>query len=473
MIIRQLRAFLAGPFLLILGYGLLPSAQAATVHDGVDSDGDEYRIRLVGPGAIINPSLESLEVTGTDSSSMLSVRVTSTGGDGAVHVASIDSHDHDLGHLIVEGDLAALAAGALQSIQADSFGLQNDPNQISINGNLGRLTAAGGASGVSITIAGNAGTISLGTLSDPETRVSQTTVAISGALSQLTVNQSLTNQSSIHVGQAASTITLRQSLFQSDILIDSNLERLAIGGLVGDDCLIDVLGHVNTLEVSKALSDSEIIVSGKLRSARFGRDVIRSDLSASSIESLTITDNLDASRIATDFAINNLQIGDMSSSQLSVGGYLGSVRIDRSLLDSTLSVYEGIGQLYIFGDVFESLIIAGVAFGADFTLDSLDSRSGYVSVDRVLVMGQWVDTSLAVGVDPVDATNTFGNGDDTSFQDDQGTATIGQVTILGAIGASGRSNHSYAITAADDTGTIIAAGRTFTGITGMAVQSFD
>ena len=441
---------------------------------GTDSDGDEYRILLSGPGSIESGAdLESMVLADTTAGSSLRVSVAKTVGDGRVNVGGLDSGGADMGSVDIAGDLGGLNVGGLSRLTVKTLGeLGEETQQFNIAGNAGTITVSERISNVAMVINGSLNRLQVGSYFERTDNSSNSQFQIDGDVGQVSFRHSLTADSAFNVAGGISQLELSGSLVDSDLATGGDVGRLSVAGGLSDNCVVNVGGDLDNLMVTKTISDAEINVAGRVQTARFSNDLIDSVLRADSVGYFSVADDLDNTCIGVNGDVTNLSVGDSHGLRLRVGGVLGMAHIRRDLDNALVSVLTDIGTLIVGQELNRSDVLAGIDIGDDFTQDATDTYSGRALINTMVVLGDMTDSSVAAGVTAGAPDYIYGDGDDTPVGNEQGIARINRLIVLGRIGSTGLAGQSYAISGADGVDLIIGGGGMFTGAPGVAVQEF-
>jgi len=445
------------------------------VMEGVDADGDVYQVRLMGPGAITDGSLEDLVVAGTTMRSRLWVTVgdleTGPVGDGQVDVASLRTSGSDLGRLEVEGNVGRLDAGRLGQMKVGSLAPgEGGTGLYTVDGDLGRLEVTGGINEATVTVSGDVGSLRVGGLRGAG-GVEETDFIVGGSLGESRLGW-LTGGSRLAVQGDARRVEVRGWVTLSEVEVGGDAGRITVRGGICSGSEVAAGGDVGMFRVRKTMSDSVMEVGGLISNAMFDNDLENSRVEAGMIERMMVRDDVDGSAVGVTGNIERLQVWDVRGLTLRVGGVLGDVQVRRDLEGALVAALGGIGRVQVGQDLIGSTLLGGIDIGEDFILDVLpggdDVESGDVRIDQVYVRGDMVDSSIAAGVRPVGVY--FGDGDDVAVAGDLGTAWIGRVMVSGEIGVTGQFGACYAITAADGMDMIRCQGGAFEGTADVAVQ---
>jgi len=441
---------------------------------GVEPDGDNYEVRLTGPGTITNVDLDELTLAGTTTSSRLAITVVQVAGDGAVAVGQVNTGGAALGSLAVQGDLGGLTVGRLGQLEARSLGTGEEATgEFTIGGATGRVTVSGDVRDVNLTIAGNLEGLQVGGKASRNAQVSGSTLAIAGAVGRIQV-QVMTAGSAVQVGGDLGLLNVDRWLVDTAIAVEGTLGKLNVAGGMRGGCTLEVEGDVADLAVKKDITDATITIGGMLQRGKIGTDLRDSTLQCAGINDLQVGDDLDNVRMSVTDDLVRLRAEDCLGLTLRVSGALHDLEVRRDLEGAVISALNGIGTVQVGQDVNRSLLLAGIDIGADLTMDTGpggdDAEWGNVTIERVRVGGDLIDTSLAAGVNARGAW--FGDGDDEPTAGDTGTARILRLEVRGVIASSGLPGESYAISAADGVDMARSGGTAFTGVPGVVLQEF-
>ena len=439
---------------------------------GFEVDGDAYEIRLGGPGFIETATLDNLIVSGTSSSSSLYVLVTDGDGDGSVNVGNLSTSGGDLGRLRIDGDLGALAVGNLGKVEVDTLGSVDTASRVyNIVGDVTRMSVPGGISEATVNISGGVGILQVGRFRDGTSRIRQSTFNIGGEVRRLLLRQSLTAGSAFNVGGAVTLMDVDGSITSSTVEVGGNAQRIIVDGGIGAGSSVEVAGDVSLLRVKKNVSSSSIIVDGHLKCAYIKNDLVDSTLRGASIDKIIIGDDLNDSSVNVEGNLVRLQVADVKGLNLRVGGELQSVYVRRDVERAQISSFRGIGIIKVGQDINRSTVMSGLDIGADMLFGTADDAEwGDVRIERVIIGGDMIDSSLAAGMNPQGAY--FGDGNDTSNNGDLGTARIERVLVRGGITSSGIAGETFAIIASDGIGGVRSYGLPFTGNEDVLLQVF-
>lgn len=116
---------------------------------------------------------------------------------------------------------------------------------------------------------------------------------------------------------------------------------------------------------------------------------------------------------------------------LATAGIAG-VKLTGSMLNSRIAAKGSLGTVSITGDMFDSLLLAGVNAGADRELQTADDSYHYHASIAGLTVGKaFARSSVIAGIDPGD-DQTWGGG--AGADTDTLGAQIGALTVLGKLG---------------------------------------
>ncbi|MCP4709522.1 MAG: hypothetical protein GY869_12920 [Planctomycetes bacterium] len=454
---------------------LEPRRLLATIINGFEADGDEYEIKLNGPGTIVDGSLENLTLTNTNVSSNLHITVSNTVADGILNVAEVDTLGANLGRLKIQGNLGALHVGKLNHLEVQTLG--DDPiaaRIFNIAGNVQSITVPGGITDSNLSIAGSLNRLLVGERDDIAANISNSTISVWGDVTSLRLRQSLTGDSSITIHGDLNNARIEKSLMSSTVVVDGDVETFKVDGAIRNDSILSVGGDLTYLKIRKTVSDSDFSVGGNLLTAKFGNDFRNSTMLAQAVDNLLIKDDLDQSQIGVTGDLLKLKANDSQSLTLRISGTLQKMQIKNDLDQALVSVLNEIGTIKIGQDLFRSTILGGIDIGDDFAYDTApggdDTEWGNVFVNNITINGDMIDSNIAAGVSS--RGDFYGDGDDEPTADDVGTARILKVVVKGEISSTGLPGESYAISAADGIDIILSGRKSFTGNAGVLRQEF-
>lgn len=447
----------------ILGWNL--TAKAA-----VDSDGDEYQLRLIGQGNIVSADPANIILAGTSLASSFSLTVTHVAGDGLVNVANLTTNGADLGIVSIDGDLGSLQIGRCYALEADSIGAQNPANSLLVEGWLRRLKVPNGIFNAELTVEGDVNVCQIGSADNTGSFVSNSTIAIQGSvLLQLKLEQSLTNNSTLTIGGYATSIDIVKSIADSTLQVTGSCPLLMVRGGITDGSTVNISESANTVLLGRTVRDSQVNVGNILKTCRIGA-LAGATLKAGTIDKLTIGDNVTDSSINVTGNLSLMQVNAINGLTLRAGGSLGRLQVFHGVADSLISAYTAIGLVHIIRDLENSSLIAGLDIGPDMIRDATDLKKGNCLIEKVTVLGEMVDSNIVAGIDAVGPDFRYGDGNDIPNDGDFGLSRIRNVHVLGDIRSNCLSGTSFTISAADSVDTILSRGRPFTGAAGVSVN---
>ncbi len=439
---------------------------------GIEPDGDLFEIKLSGPGEISNPSLDNLILSGTSSSSQLTIKMTRQVGDGSLSVGSIDTNLNDLKQIKIDGDLGGLQAGEIGKLDVESLGkIAGNTNSFTMNGEINQVIAPYGIFDADITINGSLDQLSVGHKKDSASDIKNSVIVITGKLNKMNLKQSLTADSSIDANGGIQSVDIDKYIVNSDLISGGTVKKFDVGGGIIRNSDINITGDVMKLKVNRAVSELMLNIDGTLQKATFQDDINESTITTNTIKQMAVKDRVVQSNISATGDIEKLQLDDARLMVIRVGGSLESVSIKQGMDTSLISVLNDIDTIKIGADVYRSGFLAGLDVGEDFlpyTAD--DSFWGDLSINQITINGDMTDSGISAGVHPT--IFYYGDGDDAPTNNNIGTAIIKKVTVKGEISSSSLPGETYAITAADGIEMILSQGNIFSGTDGVVVQSF-
>lgn len=315
-------------------------------------------------------------------------------GDKSGTLLSIAS----VGSIKITGDLVGGGAHSANGLESGRIGINGDVNLISIGGSMiGGTTNSG-----SIAVGGDAGSILIGR-------------DIRGGTANIVVNSASEASGSgfVNVGGDLSTLKVGGSLLGGD----------AIGNVVIQTGGVHVAGDLGSAVVGGSL------IAG---SANGGSGALQESgalIAEGAIGKLTIEGSIVG-------GANNGIGGTNRNNGIVFAGSIGSVIVEGDLLSPNtfigrnvirISVLDSIGSLNIGGSVSGSFIQAG--FNLAGAASNADAQIG-----KVTIGGNWIASSLAAGINPVNAF--FGDANDVVIAtgDDPAVASrIASILIKGQV----------------------------------------
>jgi hypothetical protein len=391
----------------------------------------------------------------------ITARPTSAGGDGFANIGFLNAAGVDLGKVRITGDLGRIVAGdsttattGLALLKVSSMGLLGETTQLpnsgslqsTITGPLGKLVVRGDLSGAGIAVTGDlepdngrigivrvAGSL-IGTGVDASGAITATgdivSVFVGGSLRGSTGDLSGT----ILSGGRLSFVTIIGSTIGGDG------ERS--GFIQGNDSIGSVFIG-SDLRGGEAENSGTIRSTGKIKSVFVGGSVEGSTgassgsiIAGKNIGSVNISESLRGGSGIRSGSIATTDGGDIRL--VKIGGSLEGGTNDLTGIFSTRNIgtvkiadeirgngttpvnilalgvsdppsvadLPSIGNVQVGGSVQRAEILAG------YTLAREASNPDAV-IQRVFVGGNWIASSIAAGVDPVDGQ--FGNDDDVKI----------------------------------------------------------
>lgn len=389
-------------------------------------------------------TLQSIDLSdgGADGVAITITATLGAHGDGFVNVGRINSTGHDLGAVIVHGDLGKIVAGdaklttpGLASLQVVSMGL------------LGTSTQSGG--NLNSVINGPVGKLSVTTDLD---QAHLETTGAGANIGSIFIGGSLRGGTDPNSGGIKAAGDIKSAVINGDLvgsfgdnsggLQGVNIGSLTIGGsLIGGDGSLS-----GGVQASKTLT-----------MAKIGHDIIGGNgaigtnsggVSALTVTSITVGGSIFGGAASFSGGIVGTALlgsatihgdvrGGLGSYSGSVGSYanVGSVSIGGSLMGPTLDT----GTVSVSGEVvalgtIKSVFIGGDVRGGTITGDAHLSDSGFIgagAIGQVTVKG-----SIIAGTDN-SATGTLVNNGAIRALTTIGSVTISQ-NLIGTTGTGGK-----------------------------------
>ena len=453
---------------------LEPRRLLSTVAVGVDADGDGYQILLTGPGTIVDPSLTNLTVSGTTMASKLSITVDAPEGNGQVDVAKVDAGLDSLGRLLVQGDLGGLEVARLGILQAQSLGKIADSSDFfDINGPVKQINISGSILDSTLDIDGPVTLIQVGQRHSETSIISNSTIDIDGNLNKFILSQDLTAGSTISVEGTLKIFDINGALVNSTVQATDDVTKFMVDG-VNSNSTIDLDNNLRIFMAKNSVNNTNITIGQTLGKAIIFADLRDSTLLCSAVDNLLIRDDLNNTKIGVTDDLNQLQANDSRGLTLRVSGTLENLFIRQDMDDALISALNGIGTIRIGEELNGSLILGGIDIGANFILESTgggdDFEWGNVTIEKIMIGHDMIDSSIAAGVSP--RGPYYGDGNDEPTAGDIGTARINRILVRGDIASTNLPGETYAISAADGIDLIRSGRRIFTGTDDVLLQEF-
>ncbi len=287
---------------------------------GVDTDWDDYRIILDGPGTILNADLSNMILTGTTIQSDLTIEVTSTNGDGLVNVGLITTGGADLGRVNIEGNLGGLTCGRIRSLEVESLGkVSTDTNSIAISGDIQDMEVEGRLENFTVVISGSLDSMSVGSRRDTASGISNSSITVAGDLDDFSCKQSLTAGTIIAVGGSVKAIDIDKSIMNSMLNIEGSVGSLNIDGYVQSSSLLEVGGNIEDFRIDRNFCGSTLEVGGELDDARFDNDVMDSTIRVNRGGKMIFRENVDNTKFGITADLELFQASDCQDITLRVG----------------------------------------------------------------------------------------------------------------------------------------------------------
>ncbi|MBN2377689.1 MAG: hypothetical protein JXD22_14930 [Sedimentisphaerales bacterium] len=453
---------------------LEPRRLLSTVAVGVDADGDGYKILLAGPGTIVDPSLANLTLSGTTMASKLTITVDAPDGNGQVDVAKVDAGLDSLGQLLVQGDLGGLQAARIGKLQAQSLGnIADSSDFFDINGPVKQINISGSILDSTLDIDGPVNTIQVGQRRDETSNISNSSIDIDGNLNKFILCQDLTAGSTISVDGTLKVIDINGALVNSTVQATDDVTKFMVDGVISNST-IDLDNNLRIFIAKNSVNNTNITIGQTLRKATIFADLRNSTLLCSALDNLLVRDDLNNTQIGVTDDLSQLQADDSQGLTLRVSGTLENLSIRQDMDDALISALNGIGTIRIGEELNGSLILGGIDIGANFTLESTgggdDFEWGNVTIEKITIGRDMIDSSIAAGVSP--RGPFYGDGDDEPTAGDIGTARINRIIVRGDIASTNLPGETYAISAADGIDLIRSGRRIFTGTADVLLQEF-
>ena len=320
------------------------------IWQGVDVDGDLVSIKLRGPGELDvltsevddGVQIDNIAVYDTTHRSNLIIKAKRSGGDGYVDVNEIDANTEVL-------------------------------NRISVDGNLGYLTAGG--------------------LSRLDAFTSQ---SLDGGDADWLIESDVRNvqlKGSLEFGQLHITGDLNRALIKGDIynaslLVDDTLRNLRVWGDVAEDALVSALGEIRNVAIDGFLDFATLESGDQITKMKVGLDVLDAEIFAGwDIRNLRVDGSVIGSSIESEAWIRKIDVWDMiETSEIFAGPEGINTIFAYDISDTTLALAGNIRHIvldvdtfvthdhyddYIIEDifdwpVFEEIVIVEEFFGPDY-----------------------------------------------------------------------------------------------------------
>lgn len=340
----------------------------------------------------------------------ISAEANAAGGDGEVHVGEIVSA-HDLGRVIVGGDLASIRVGdgdpltpGLTELMTSSIGRFGTATGSStttsfVAGSLSSMRVEGDLAGARFMVGGGIGSAWIGgSLVGGEGDFSGT-IRSDGAIGSITVDGSVIGgrgEHSGHVGgQRIGSIAVGRDL---------------VGGGGHASGSVSAVGRIGSVGVESIVA-GEGPLSGSVTGRLLGDITVRRDIRGTAQQPVWITGV--GSRAPTGArAIDSLSVGGAMSRAMVLGGWRGTVPLNGN---------ARIGAVTVEGTMRASNVVAGVR------------------PTVVPLFGRHLDIPI----------------------DDQRGSRIDSLVVNGEVQGSGRGTEAFAVIA-ESIGTVRLAGRSFT-----------
>ena len=249
---------------------------------GVDVDGDDVEVELIGRGEFVvntieeglGEAIDSIELIDTNAKSKLFIDAyQNADGDGVVDVGFINAAGLALKLINVDGYLGDLEVGALKKITVEgNLIFEDGPTLRFLDSNVKKIHVWGSLEQINIEVAGNLKKVVI------EGDMAASALAVDGRLGRMQVFGDVTDDSLIYARDQIKKLSiygnLDYSLVETDgylktfyagyDIIDSEIYAgLGIGKLVTDgsidNTLIETAGGIRVIDAWDLIIDSEII----------------------------------------------------------------------------------------------------------------------------------------------------------------------------------------------------------------------
>jgi hypothetical protein len=309
-----------------------------------------------------------------------------------------------------------------------------------LNGNVGKIIAAGSIQGTLFEVSGNVGKVHVGGSIIGTAAANSGSIFAEGKIGDLTIFGDLAGGSGNFSGR-----------IEADRGIGNVLARRVLGGNGNQSGVILSLGKIKSLVVLINLQGGAAVRSGWISASR-------------GLGSLTVFESIlggsgtDSGRVESGGSIGDVFIGNFlmsgsgaGSGSIAAHGNLGNVFVGLNVVGTAEHrVVISAGGADINGPARIGKLTAGhVSFadilcGYDYTFFGGNARTNAnAKIGAVTLGGNWTASNLVAGVD-VGADGLFGTADDgtTVAGSDTYTSKIGPITIFGsARGTNGGADH--------------------------------
>ncbi len=403
-----------------------------------DFDGDHVKITVssgtltlanftsVGSGAGIQLQTLDLHTGGFDGANITFSVVRAASGDGLANIGYINSTGHDLGAVVVKGDLGRIDVGAnddhpgIKFLSARSMGRLGTDTQApggtlesNINGDLDALSIKTDLVGARINcLTGNIGPVNIGGSMIGGTAVGSGSIFTDGSIGPIRIGHD------IRGGTGAA------SGFISTI---ANIASVAVGGsFIGGDGagsggINAFLGHIGNVTIRHDVignvgEDSGVITGGGIGNLFVGGSIVGGS-------------SPHAGGVHSGLAIGNIQIGHdlQGGSALDTGNIIGHSPIGNIVIGG--SVVGGPNSST--GEIMTSGNIGMIKIGHDLVGGSVSGTAssdgtGFIQSSAGRIAGITIGGSIVSGIDG-------GAGSLTSNASIRAGNDIGSLTVKGSI----------------------------------------
>ncbi len=297
--------------------------------------------------------------------------------------------------------------------------------------------------------------------------------------------------SSLIVSAVSLTPGAEAVLSNFDIVSNNNatLGLLHVFASLGSGSEIVIDGNVRVIDIASYNGGSSVI-GGDVQTARFGA-MTGGEFAArnagdwripgnfagpglpvlrfSNLQSLTVTGSAAGSLVVAGDAKGVFVWGAADGLRVGVAGALSDFSA-AALSDATIAAGRRIDRVNIAGDVFRSLVIAGVNMGANGLIGGTGADRDWPTaghIGSVNIGGDFIASDIAAGV--LRGPDTyFGTSDDSAGA---GFSSIGSVRIAGTRVGTFRPGESYRVIASGAVGPVTVGGIPATSIGNFAVQA--
>jgi len=245
---------------LLLLESLEPRWLLSGVWTGTDIDGDKVTIRLSGPGILQVDSQESglgeqidvITVFNTRSSSKLTINAARRGGDGYVDIETIDAAGETLNQISVDGNLGYLTARSVKKINVWSPAtLSGQDAEWVFESYLKELQIKGDFMDATLDIGGSVNKVTVNGDMD------FATLLIGGEADRITVKGDIKNDTLIQVNYELKSLKVYGSCYDSTIETSTDLRRLYVRGDL-DYCIVKAGDDIGTIMIDGTMVETSV-----------------------------------------------------------------------------------------------------------------------------------------------------------------------------------------------------------------------